>query len=186
MKCLATSTQCELNVTQAVTVTIEPRFLSVNCASERTDRLVNRIGDGVYTIFSDLRPELVPIGVRDLAASEEESQRNDNVVPTHRLSSNENKMSDGGRERASLGVKVWKSSQKWSAQRSAVRSIAWLGTVFISLSFFESTFGLFHHGTAIAVQPDTGFLESRFPHFHFSFLIRDPFVVSPLDVRNNP
>jgi hypothetical protein len=36
-------------------------------------------------------------------------------------------MSDGGRERASLGVEVWKSSQKWSAQRSAVRSIAWLG-----------------------------------------------------------
>ena len=43
-----------------------------------------------------------------------------------RLPSNENKMSDGGRERASLGVEVWKSSQKWSAQRSAVRSIAWL------------------------------------------------------------
>src|SRR6476646_8318771 len=41
--------------------------------------------------------------------------------------SNENKMSDGGRERASLGVKVWKSSQKWSVRRSAVRSIAWLG-----------------------------------------------------------
>ena len=36
-------------------------------------------------------------------------------------------MSDGGRERASLGVEVWKSSQKWSVQRSAVRSIAWLG-----------------------------------------------------------
>ncbi len=35
-------------------------------------------------------------------------------------------MSDGGRERASLGVQVWKSSQKWSVQRSAVRSIAWL------------------------------------------------------------
>jgi hypothetical protein len=35
-------------------------------------------------------------------------------------------MSDGGRGRASLGVKVWKSSQKWSVQRSAVRSIAWL------------------------------------------------------------
>jgi len=35
-------------------------------------------------------------------------------------------MSDGGRERASIGVGVWKSSQKWSAQRSAVRSIAWL------------------------------------------------------------
>ena len=36
-------------------------------------------------------------------------------------------MSDGGRERASLGMEVWKSSQKWSARRSAVRSIAWLG-----------------------------------------------------------
>jgi hypothetical protein len=43
------------------------------------------------------------------------------------LAINENKMSDGGRGRASLGVKVWKSSQKWSVQRSAVRSIAWLG-----------------------------------------------------------
>jgi hypothetical protein len=42
-------------------------------------------------------------------------------------SSNENKMSDGGREGASLGMKIWKSSQKSSAQRSAVRSIAWLG-----------------------------------------------------------
>jgi hypothetical protein len=40
---------------------------------------------------------------------------------------NENKMSDGGRERASLGMEVWKSSQKWSVPRSAVRSIAWLG-----------------------------------------------------------
>jgi hypothetical protein len=40
---------------------------------------------------------------------------------------NENKMSDGGRDRASLGVKVWKSFQKWSVRRSAVRSIAWLG-----------------------------------------------------------
>jgi hypothetical protein len=40
--------------------------------------------------------------------------------------SNEKKMSDGGRERASVGVEVWKSSQKWSVQRSVVRSIAWL------------------------------------------------------------
>src|SRR6059058_647767 len=40
---------------------------------------------------------------------------------------NENKMSDGGRGRALLGVKVWKSSQKCSVRRSAVRSIAWLG-----------------------------------------------------------
>src|SRR3954451_2552413 len=35
-------------------------------------------------------------------------------------------MRDGGRGRASLGVEVGKSSQKWSVQRSAVRSIAWL------------------------------------------------------------
>ena len=41
--------------------------------------------------------------------------------------SNENKTSDGGRGRASLGLKVWKSSQKWRVQRSAVRSIEWLG-----------------------------------------------------------
>jgi hypothetical protein len=40
--------------------------------------------------------------------------------------SNENKMSDGGRGRALLGVKMVKSHQKWRAQRSAVRSIAWL------------------------------------------------------------
>src|SRR5947208_17064861 len=40
---------------------------------------------------------------------------------------NETKMSDGGRGRALLGVKVRKSSQKWSVRRSAVRSIAWLG-----------------------------------------------------------
>jgi len=40
--------------------------------------------------------------------------------------SNENKMSDGGRGRASIGVGVWESSQKWSVQRSAVRSIALL------------------------------------------------------------
>ena len=37
------------------------------------------------------------------------------------------KMSDGGRGRALLEVKVRKSSQKWSVRRSAVRSIAWLG-----------------------------------------------------------
>ena len=36
-------------------------------------------------------------------------------------------MSDGGRDHASLGVEGWKLSQKWSVQRSAVRSIAWLG-----------------------------------------------------------
>jgi hypothetical protein len=40
--------------------------------------------------------------------------------------SNENKMSDGGRGCASLELEVWKSSQKWGAQQSAVRSIAWL------------------------------------------------------------
>src|SRR5205823_10349769 len=43
------------------------------------------------------------------------------------MRSNENKISDGGRGRTSLGVEVWKSSQKWSVRRSAVRFIAWLG-----------------------------------------------------------
>ena len=43
------------------------------------------------------------------------------------ISPNENKMSDGGRDRASLGVGVWRSSQKWRVRRSDVRSIAWLG-----------------------------------------------------------
>jgi hypothetical protein len=45
-------------------------------------------------------------------------------------SPNENKMSDGGRGRASLGVKGWKSSKNMDAERSAVRSIAWLGVWF--------------------------------------------------------
>jgi hypothetical protein len=35
-------------------------------------------------------------------------------------------MSDAGRDRVSLGVGVWQSSHELSAQRSAVRSIAWL------------------------------------------------------------
>ena len=43
-----------------------------------------------------------------------------------RMQPNATKMSDGGRDRAQLGVEVVKSSQKWSVQRSAVRSIAWL------------------------------------------------------------
>ena len=36
-------------------------------------------------------------------------------------------MSGGGRERASLAVEVWKSSQNMDTGRSGVRSIAWLG-----------------------------------------------------------
>src|SRR5438034_3813275 len=49
------------------------------------------------------------------------------LAVTAAYASNENKMSDGERGRASRGVKVCKSSQKWSVRRSAVRSIAWLG-----------------------------------------------------------
>jgi hypothetical protein len=59
-----------------------------------------------------------------IAGIDQSSARWANCVTV--IPSNENKMSDGGRERATLGVKVWKSSQKWSVQRSAVRSIAWL------------------------------------------------------------
>ena len=39
---------------------------------------------------------------------------------------NEKEMSAGGQGSASLGGEMWKSSQKWSVRRSAVRSIAWL------------------------------------------------------------
>ena len=59
-----------------------------------------------------------------------------------RIGPNENKMSDGGRERALLGLAVWKSSQKWRVQRSAVRSIAWLDVrVIISPKRFTVCFG---------------------------------------------
>ena len=54
-----------------------------------------------------------------------------NLIDAHCIATgttpNETKMSDGGRRRASLAVKVWKSSQKGNVRRSAVRSIAWLG-----------------------------------------------------------
>jgi hypothetical protein len=46
-------------------------------------------------------------------------------------------MSDGGRERASLGVEVWKSSQKWSTARSNVRSIAWLDAFILIVALAE-------------------------------------------------
>jgi hypothetical protein len=91
MEYLTTRSHSELNITQAVTVTFEPCFLSVNGTTERTNRLVNRISDGIHTIFGNLRPELVPIGVGKLAASEEESQIND-VMSAHRLSSSEKKI----------------------------------------------------------------------------------------------
>ena len=45
-------------------------------------------------------------------------------------------MSDGGRERAAVAVEVLKSSQKWSVQRSAVRSIAWLDDLLCILTDF--------------------------------------------------
>jgi hypothetical protein len=42
-------------------------------------------------------------------------------------SPNENKMSDGGRGRASLEWKCRSHLKKWSVRRSAVHSIDWLG-----------------------------------------------------------
>jgi hypothetical protein len=50
-------------------------------------------------------------------------------------------MSDGGRGRASLAVEVWKSSQNVDAERSAVRSIVWLGVWAICYhNHFTATF----------------------------------------------
>ena len=46
-------------------------------------------------------------------------------------------MSDGGRDRASIGMDVWKSCQKWRVRRSAVRSIAWLGFVIAKWVIWE-------------------------------------------------
>jgi len=46
-----------------------------------------------------------------------------------RESSNENKMSDGGRDRHRSEWKCGSHLKKWSAQRSAVRSVAWLGLI---------------------------------------------------------
>jgi hypothetical protein len=67
----------------------------------------------------------LPIGRFAVRCKEKACQDRVERERAHR--SNENKMSDGGRGRASLEVEVWKSFQKWSVQRSAVRSIAWLG-----------------------------------------------------------
>ena len=57
------------------------------------------------------------------------------VARAHRP--NDNKMSDGGRDRALLGVEVGKSSQKWNVQRSAVRSIVWLGLFRVTMLIKE-------------------------------------------------
>jgi len=80
----------------------------------------------------DLDPPLV----EDEAGDQSSNRPNDAPYADHTVCAqfpvddfhgpNETKMSDGGRERASLGVEVWKSFQKWNVQRSAVRSIAWL------------------------------------------------------------
>jgi hypothetical protein len=51
-------------------------------------------------------------------------------------------MSDGGRGRASRAVEVLKSSQKWSVQRSAVRSIAWLDVMMESYHDLEHETGI--------------------------------------------
>src|SRR5215472_13207166 len=59
-------------------------------------------------------------------------------------------MSDGGRARSSLGVGVWKSSQKRSARRSAVRSIAWLGACGLA-DHVEHEVGLGKHWHVAAV-----------------------------------
>lgn len=75
---------------------------------------------------------IMPVTMSPASVATEKMRPADRLLRCGRLlgiaaTSNENKMSDGGRGRASRGVEMWKSSQKWSVQRSAVRSIAWLG-----------------------------------------------------------
>src|SRR5262245_51176685 len=64
-------------------------------------------------------------------------------------------MSDGGRNRASFGVEVRKSSQKWSVLRSAVRSIAWLGACGLA-DHVEHEVGLGKHWHVAAVALEGG------------------------------
>src|SRR5262245_27036045 len=68
-------------------------------------------------------------------------------------------MSDGGRNRASLGVEVRKSSQKWSVLRSAVRSIAWLGACGLA-DHVEHEVGLGKHWHVAAVALKGGCAHS--------------------------
>src|SRR5205823_12787273 len=91
--------------------------------------------------ISSLRCDYITQATKQVRSADRENNRycNGNVVEQLHdqlassigkgtaLAPNENKMSDGGRGRASVGFEVWRSSQEWSAQRSAVRSIAWLG-----------------------------------------------------------
>jgi hypothetical protein len=92
--------------------------------------------------------------VRECLGYEQERNREQSV---HRP--NENKMSDGGRDRASLGVEFWKSSQMWSVQRSAVRSIAWLDRSHMATvnyaSYDEARQLAKEHTSEPCDQPDT-------------------------------
>src|SRR5213076_3624686 len=75
--------------------------------------------------LTERRDQLFFLGGDRATGKNAKTKRKKKATDAHR--SNENKMSDGGRGRALLGVKVRKSSQKCSVRRSAVRSIAWLG-----------------------------------------------------------
>ena len=77
-------------------------------------------------------------------------------------------MSDGGRERASLGVEMWKSSQKWSVQRSAVRSIAWLDVCVSIATTLIASSRKWEHATIPRMsqrfpQPQWGSLHETLP-----------------------
>ena len=103
---------------------------SAGCAKSRSVCANALTSTRAETMKSTDDPSEDATGMRNHEARRRSMRRG---ARERRSASNENKMSDGGRGRASLGVEVWKSSQKWSAQRSAVRSIAWLG-LFIALS----------------------------------------------------
>jgi hypothetical protein len=69
------------------------------------------------------------VGREQIGAKDDQRCQWEEQTEAHKertLRSNENKMSDGGRERALIGAEAWNSFQQWSARRSAVRSIAWL------------------------------------------------------------
>ncbi|MEY2495727.1 MAG: hypothetical protein QOD12_2725 [Verrucomicrobiota bacterium] len=101
-----------------------PNVVRVSLLKYKSDKSVAKLIAVTLSLWNELdeRAELGHCGGGD--TSRQGDKGKDEPCDAHKP--NENKMSDGGRGRALLGVKVWKPSQKWSVQRSAVRSIAWL------------------------------------------------------------
>src|SRR5438477_3547196 len=90
---------------------LKPRYCPATICALRKPRLVCEKNSVRTKMSSMLVAAKVTVAVASVVTIGDISRAS-------RHTPNENKMSDGGGERASLGVEVWKSSQKWSVQRS--------------------------------------------------------------------